>query len=154
MQRLLLVFALLVAGCAPEIGDACDTSTDCSQGGELRCDVSQAQHNGYCTVFGCEAGKCPEEATCVVFDNACTNVSGTSPSQRSFCMRTCEETSDCRPEDGYACLAPSKAGGLSVDGHRLVCMLNPVDAPPAPTDDAGVCESEIPISGGAGAGAD
>jgi hypothetical protein len=154
MQRLLLVMALFVAGCSPEIGDACETSTDCSQGGERLCDVSQAQHNGYCTVFDCEAGKCPEEATCVVFDNACTNASGTSPSQRSFCMRTCEDTSDCRPEDGYACLPPSRAGGVSVDSNHLVCMLNPERTSQAPTADAGVCGAETPLDGAAGAGAD
>jgi hypothetical protein len=152
MQRLLLVLALFVAGCGPEIGDACETSTDCSQGGDERlCDV--AQQNGYCTVFDCEAGKCPEEATCVVFDNACTNVSGTSPSQRSFCMRTCEEPSDCRPEDGYACLAPGEAGGFSVDGDRRVCMQKRETLPPAPAD-AGVCESETPLDGAAGSGTD
>jgi hypothetical protein len=151
MQRLLLVFALLFAGCAPEIGDACETSTDCSQGGERLCDV--AQKNGYCTVFDCEAGKCPEEATCVVFDNACTNVSGTSPSQRSFCMLTCEDDSDCRTEDGYACLAPSEAGGVSVDGNRRVCMVDPETTSQPPATDGGVCEAEIPL-GAAGAGAD
>jgi hypothetical protein len=163
MQRLLLLLVLLVAGCAPEIGDACEISTDCSQGAERLCDV--AQKGGYCTVFDCEAGKCPEEATCVVFDNACGNASGTSASQRSFCMRTCEDDSDCRSGEGYRCLEPVRLGAQSVEGPRKVCIFVPQGAV-VPTAaeamaaeqakaEAGVCQAQTPSDdGAAGAGSD
>jgi hypothetical protein len=157
MRCLLLFVTLLVAGCAPEIGDACQLSTDCSQGGERQCDV--AQQGGYCTVFDCEPGKCPEEATCVMFDSlpssipACKNQSGTSPSQRSACMRTCEANADCREGEGYACLPPSRVGGTSTDGDRRVCMLAP-ETVEGPAGSGGVCEVEPPTDGAAGAGAD
>jgi hypothetical protein len=157
MRRLLLPFVLFVAGCAPEIGDACETSTDCSQGGERLCDV--ASPGGYCTVFDCEAGKCPEEASCVVFGaspstvDACMNQSGSVPSQRSFCMLTCEESSDCRADEGYACTDPRAVGAVSVDGaSRKVCMFATSTRQPPPTGPGDVCSAETPTDGAGGAG--
>jgi hypothetical protein len=158
MKLKLLLVALFAAGCAPEIGDACSVSTDCSQAGEVQCDV--AQQGGYCTVFDCEAGTCPEEATCVVFGaspsnaDACTNETGTTPSQRSACMLTCEESSDCRREDGYACLTPAEVGAKAVDGKSggRVCVFAPVAALTPADAEAGVCEAETPTDGAAGAG--
>jgi hypothetical protein len=157
MKRLLLPFVLFVAGCAPEIGDACETSTDCSQGGERLCDV--ASPGGYCTVFDCEAGKCPEEGSCVVFGSspstvaACMNSSGSVASQRSFCMLTCEDSSDCREDEGYACTDPMAVGAVSVDGSgRKVCMFA-TSAKQPPVDGPGdVCSAASPTDGTAGAG--
>jgi hypothetical protein len=157
MKRLLLPFVLFAAGCAPEIGDACETSTDCSQGGERLCDV--ASPGGYCTVFDCEAGRCPEEGSCVVFGaspstvNSCENVTGSVPSQRSFCMLTCEDSSDCRQAEGYACTDPRAVGATSVDGvGRKVCMFASRASQP-PKDGAGeVCGAETPADGAGGAG--
>jgi hypothetical protein len=157
MKRLLLPFVLFVAGCAPEIGDACDTSTDCSQGGERLCDV--ASPGGYCTVFDCEAGKCPEEGSCVVFGaspstvRACSNATGSVPSQRSFCMLTCEEASDCREAEGYACIDPLDVGAVSVDGvGRKVCMFAMSGKQPDFEDPGEVCSAENPTDGAGGAG--
>jgi hypothetical protein len=162
MRRLLLPFVLFAAGCAPEIGDACDTSTDCSQNGDRLCDVSQ--QNGYCTIFDCEKGTCPEEATCVVFGASpsqvpeCKNDTGTSPAQRSFCMLKCTEPSDCRDErDGngqliYGCHHPSVAGGVSIDdGARRVCMIDAKTSSELPAS-GDVCKAEDPSDGAAGAG--
>jgi hypothetical protein len=158
MRSLLLFVTLLVAGCAPEIGDACQTSVDCSQGGERQCDV--AQEGGYCTVFDCEAGKCPEEAACVVFGASpstvedCSNESGTSPSLRSACMRICEEDADCRASQGYGCLSPSEVGAQSIDGDKRVCMIRPRASLPPKDGTGDVCSVEPPTDGAAGAGAD
>jgi hypothetical protein len=164
MRRLLLPFVLFVAGCAPEIGDACDTSTDCSQNGDRLCDVSQ--QGGYCTVFDCTKGSCPEEATCVVFGvspsevDACVNDTGTSPSQRSFCMFKCSDDSDCREEDNYLCLDPRTAGGESVDNpERRVCLHKPIASLPPPKGTGEVCSAENPDGAGGqggqgGAGSD
>src|SRR5687768_17386078 len=76
--RWLAPMALLAAatGCAPEIGDDCTTSIDCSQLGDRLCDTSQP--DGYCTIFNCEPDQCPEEAVCIAFgfdiDPACSGV--------------------------------------------------------------------------------
>lgn len=94
-----------LAGCAPAIGDECTTSADCSQSGERLCDVTQL--NGYCTIFNCEPGGCPDEAVCVVFNSQestvpeCADASRLSRFQRSFCMATCDSNDDCR--SGYTC---------------------------------------------------
>ena len=61
-----VALAALSFGCAPQIGDECETSVDCSQGGERLCDITQP--GGYCTVFNCEPNSCPEdESLCVQF---------------------------------------------------------------------------------------
>jgi hypothetical protein len=51
---------------------------------------------GYCTITGCRAGTCPEEAVCVAWD--------TGVAERALCMRSCGSGSDCR--DGYQCFDP------------------------------------------------
>jgi len=148
--------ALLSLGCAPDIGDSCETSVDCSQTADRLCDVSQAAHGGYCTVFDCEPGECPEDSACVLFgaspspSSECENTSGTNPSARSFCMKRCDNLSDCRHKDGYTCMVPlSPAENL--DGGK-VCML-PQSGIQVPADrPGGVCMGMNPPSGGAGAG--
>lgn len=120
--------ALLALGCAPQIGDDCDTSQDCSQGGERLCDVTQP--DGYCTVFNCEPGSCPDNSVCVVFavDESsvpeCVDPNTLSRFTRSFCLRTCEGRSDCR--SGYDCFdlrQPNDFSAVVVDsGPGRVCM--------------------------------
>jgi hypothetical protein len=129
--------AALLAGCRPEIGDKCTTSTDCSINGDRLCDTTQP--DGYCTIFNCEPGSCPDgEGVCVGFDPqldpACGEVlsSTTAPRfERTFCMKTCDIDSDCR--DGYQCLDPTERDAEIVDpspsGTR-VCVVrgaNPVE---------------------------
>jgi hypothetical protein len=94
---------LVAAGCKPEIGDECQVSTDCSNVGDRLCDTTQP--GGYCTIFNCEPGTCPEEAICVAFKTstsaACPDPQGGTRLQRTFCMRNCDDNSDCR--GGYKC---------------------------------------------------
>lgn len=90
----------LFVGCKPEIGDSCKLSTDCSITGDRLCDTSQP--DGYCTVFNCDPGTCPDEAMCVEFHPNSERFA------RRFCVRGCEAPSDCRP--GYACAVLSNAG--------------------------------------------
>ena len=88
MTHLLRVsFVLMAAGCAAQVGDACEPNNDC--GRELSCDLSQTA--GYCTVSPCAKNECPTEAVCIAFDD------GTS-----HCMARCESTGDCRDE--YVCV--------------------------------------------------
>jgi hypothetical protein len=100
----LLCVLVVAAGCKPEIGDDCQVSTDCSNVGDRLCDTTQP--GGYCTIFNCEPGTCPEEAICVGFK---TSISASCPDpqdgirlQRTFCMRNCSDNSDCR--SGYQCI--------------------------------------------------
>jgi len=155
------LFALSALGCAPDIGDSCETSIDCSQTGERLCDVSQSAHGGYCTVFDCEPNDCPDEAACVLFwaspssVDACENTSGTNPSQRSFCMKKCEDTADCRNKDGYICMIPLDPAENLDNGIGKVCMLPQSSATLDKVDPdrpGGVCMGENPPSGAGGAG--
>ncbi len=116
------VFAVFAAsGCGSEIGDSCRIGSDCSPNGDRSCDTSS--RDGYCTILGCDATSCPEEATCVRFfsgvfentscdpaaadgcgvDEVCTLEGKCAPraNEVRYCMRTCSSSSDCR--DGYEC---------------------------------------------------
>jgi hypothetical protein len=97
--------AALAFGCQPDIGDSCKIHTDCSVTGTRICEPNLP--GGYCTIFNCEPGKCPDEAVCVAY--------GVGPSgkrecaspqiqrrERTFCMARCSEQSDCR--SGYECI--------------------------------------------------
>jgi hypothetical protein len=90
--------ALLLAGigaCAPQLGDKCSTSTDCSIQGDRICDRSQP--GGYCTILNCEPGGCGDEGYCVRFQPDKPRLS------RTFCMAQCSSTSDC-DRDAYRCV--------------------------------------------------
>jgi hypothetical protein len=104
---LLCVCALIVSGCLPKIGDDCQTDADCSQVGDRVCDTSQ--YAGYCTQFNCTPESCPlGEGICVAFGNTpslvhgCSDEGRPSPYARSFCMKPCETSKDCREE--YECI--------------------------------------------------
>jgi len=161
-EKLLLLCALaaLAGACKPKIGDDCKISTDCSAAGDRLCDITAP--NGYCTIFNCEPGTCPEgEALCVEFGAqrgpaaaaACQNKQSPSPYGRAFCMQTCDDNSDCR--SGYTCAdlgaSSNPWGAVLIDtdrGHKA-CV---VPYTPAAVDEnaAGapgfgdVCKSELP----------
>ncbi len=101
-QPILALILALVAftGCAPQIGDDCTSSVDCSVNGDRVCDLSQP--GGYCTVANCEEGTCPEEPVCVEFRFE------PARSAESWCMAPCESDGDCRESDGYACIRASE----------------------------------------------
>jgi hypothetical protein len=88
----------LFGGCAPEIGDDCETSVDCSVNGDRICD--RAQPGGYCTVMSCEENTCPEDAVCVEFRFMPARLA------ESYCMAPCDDDGDCR--DGYDCVRVSE----------------------------------------------
>jgi hypothetical protein len=103
---LLLALAAVAVGCKPKIGEDCRISTDCSASGDRLCDITAP--GGYCTMYNCEPGSCPEgESLCVQFGAqrspiaACLDRQAPSPYARSFCMATCDSDSDCR--SGYSC---------------------------------------------------
>ena len=137
-----LVFVLLWVlgtwGCKPKIGEDCATSTDCSISGDRLCDVTQP--GGYCTVFNCEPNTCPTEAACVAFsEGTCSTASSSTRFRRTFCMRECEDDSDCR--SGYQCLDLSRDASRRVvdtNSVKRVCVLPPSNSAP-PIPDPPVC---------------
>ena len=123
-MRYVFVVALLATACSKEIGDECAISSDCDPNGERFCDRSNG--DGYCTIQGCGAETCPDEAVCVrffngafvnrpcdptlefpdvrcTFDEICSLAGSCVPrsSETRFCMRKCDDDGDCR--DGYEC---------------------------------------------------
>lgn len=105
----LFAVGLALVGCAPEIGDDCHSSLDCSAQGTRLCD--RTQPGGYCTIGGCEKGSCPEEAVCVKFR---ANVERLAV---SYCMLKCDDSGDCRDDDGYKC---TRADNFGAPGEAVV----------------------------------
>jgi hypothetical protein len=114
MRPAFLVFALAALpfwGCAPVIGDSCGDSVDCSVNGDRVCD--NAQPAGYCSISGCEADTCPDDAVCVRFRPAPSRLAQT------WCMKVCEQSSDCREEDGYSCVRAGDIPAFEIEGFEL-----------------------------------
>ena len=82
----LLVCLAIGSGCAPAIGDPCDSTADCPGGAS--CDSTAP--DGYCLIPDCSRDDCPNTSICVEFDR-----------DISYCLESCEEDGDCR--DGYTC---------------------------------------------------
>ena len=115
--------------CQPQIGDDCKTSINCSQSGDRLCDRTQPE--GYCTIYNCTPGSCPDNSVCVGFAASlsvapeCSNDTQVSRFQRTFCMAECDANSDCR--SSYACVDLS--GGIhntrliDTDRKKKACMV-------------------------------
>lgn len=100
-----LGFAAFTFACQPDIGDACQLHSQCSQTGARICEPNFP--GGYCTIFNCEPGTCPSEAVCVAYDTRpSSNLACADPTEnrfeRRFCMKNCTGNGDCR--DGYECV--------------------------------------------------
>ena len=142
---LVALAAALSFGCKPEIGDECSVSTDCSSTGDRLCDTTQP--NGYCTIFNCEPGTCPEEAICVAFftstSMACQDPQDDDRLQRTYCMRSCDVDGDCRSQ--YACrdMGLKNPWGAQVMeyGHKngRVCIVPYQGAPVVDSPNTEVC---------------
>ena len=158
LKELLLAVAVLClsVGCKPEIGDDCQLSTDCSAQADRLCDITAP--GGYCTIFNCEPGSCPEdESLCVQFGSqrspidSCRDDQTTSPYARTFCMATCDDDADCR--DDYVCQnlsdSSNRWGATLIDRDRgnRACVVS--DIPPAVEESdlpnfGEVCHAEVP----------
>jgi hypothetical protein len=151
-EKLLLLAALaaVAAGCKPKIGDDCRISTDCSAAGDRLCDITAP--GGYCTIFSCEPGTCPEdESLCVEFGARrslrCKDNFARSPYARTFCMATCDKNSDCR--SGYVCADlgdpgnPWSAQPIDTNRGNKVCLVPASDEQITPVgegEEDPVCE--------------
>jgi hypothetical protein len=142
---LVLLLGLSAFACTPKIGDSCTVSTNCSASGDRLCDITEP--GGYCTIFNCEPGSCPDSSVCINFGtelssvDQCSSSQGNSPYQRSFCMAPCSSDGDCR--GGYSCQdlsgkpkadgSPGNAlGAVLADntGDGRVCAARAVSTPP------------------------
>jgi hypothetical protein len=135
---------LILAGngaCGNKLGDSCNSSIDCSLDGDRSCDVSQP--GGYCTVQGCDAHSCPDEAMCVRFfpskflttpcnpatedissdecslDQLCTEGGLCAPraTERRYCVAKCGGNGDCRGD--YECRFVGEHGSSSLEPGDL-----------------------------------
>jgi hypothetical protein len=170
MNRALALFGLIAmlgsAACSPTIGASCTQSTDCSSQGNRVCDTSQPE--GYCTVFGCADGTCPDQAACVAFDvmlPGCQYNDYQAPARtsRALCLAHCRSNSDCRTAEGYVCVDPTASPffGRVLDDpayilashSQMVCVVAPT-----PTDagqgegDVALCNAGRPIADAGAAG--
>ena len=145
------LLALLAALCAcqPEIGDDCKNASDCSVQEQRTCDTTYP--GGYCTVLGCEANTCPDEAACIAFQSVvsvapeCASLQSRPRLERTVCMKKCSGDRECR--DGYDCVdmaRPNPWGASAVDskGGSRVCALPP---PPSPEGQAAICTAQPPL---------
>ena len=129
MRSVLLAFALgaLFVGCAPEIGDSCKSSVDCSVQGDRICD--ETLPNGYCTVLNCDPDSCPNGARCVEwrggFDRTAIRV----------CMKRCNGEGGCR--EGYECIGDERMNNIhflmDFENAREAGDVEDVGPPPADT---------------------
>lgn len=114
-------------GCAPAIGDSCETSVDCSVNGDRICDI--AQPRGYCTVRACDPDTCPGEATCVEWRFQPDRTAVT------YCMKRCKSDDGCRND--YACMNESDAALLedpSNPDSPSIARIVDLDRDPAETN--------------------
>lgn len=134
-----LFLAALAIGCAPKIGDDCTSSSDCSVQGDRLCDTTLP--GGYCTIFNCEPGTCPEdESVCVAFNGSvCDDPLRTPRFQRTFCMARCDDDGDCR--SGYACVDMGSAVVDIDPPTRKVCVVRPEAVSEPEGGERGVCEA-------------
>ncbi len=111
MKTLIIIAPVLVlfAGCAKEIGDACQYDVNCSPNMDRNCD--RTQPGGYCLIIGCGPDECPGEAVCVEFTTPCPEDMEPDychliePNRgRTYCLRHCKSDGDCRKK--YECLEP------------------------------------------------
>lgn len=141
LALVLFFVAASAVGCAPAIGDECDTALDCSSQGSRQCD--RTQPGGYCTIMGCERGTCPEDSVCVKFRPDLERIAVT------YCMASCETDSDCRGEDGYECMTDDmfKDGAADVlDGpiegtSKEFCSIPLVLMSELPEEDASISDA-------------
>jgi hypothetical protein len=144
-----------LSGCTPKIGDKCVLNTDCSLQGNLVCDTSAPY--GYCTLFNCIPDSCLDKAACVEFGGnvpGCPYDDYQSPARtgRTMCLQQCQKDSDCRTDQGYACVDPRQPpwDGIIVDDVQTqhVCLPTSdydVDSGIIATyPDAAVCQSSGP----------
>ena len=113
---LALTSALGLASCGKQIGDSCQTATDCDPNGGRICDISQP--GGYCTVLGCDETTCPSESACIRYFPV------------EYLTTPCDPY--CEDRQGLPVPATGTDAGLSTDGGMSTDAGMSIDAGPLP----------------------
>jgi hypothetical protein len=150
----LCALALALVGCGKQIGDECESATECISTDTDRICLTQTGEGfpkGYCSQFNCSPDSCPEEAACVAYRRTlaggeCADQSNRSRLERTYCMLRCSDDSDCR--SGYKCLAadgdnPLGATVIDAKAEVKICTLDYVVPEQRPRRASEVCEVEI-----------
>ena len=142
---LLLAAACLSGACQRGIGDACDTALRCSTSGTRVCDLTQPK--GYCTLPGCDVGTCPSESVCVRFWPRVERPEDADRLGMNYCMRKCDERSDCRDDEGYDCLSAAQFGAgqesrVLGDAKQRFCAVRSERVDPSKLDAGAASTSE------------
>lgn len=155
MNRSIALWALALAlvGCGKEIGDECETATECISTDTDRICLTQSGEGfpgGYCSQFNCSPESCPEEAACVAYrrtlaGDECGEEYSRSRLERTYCMLTCNDDGDCR--SGYKCLAadgdnPLGAAVIDRKSDVKICTLEYFVPEDEPARQSGVCDVE------------
>ncbi len=79
--------------------------------------------NGYCTIFNCQPNLCPSGSGCAETNASilgCDYDDRHAPSRlsRQMCLKLCSQNTDCRLDEGYACIAPKQYGILVLDNDQ------------------------------------
>jgi len=117
------------------IGAPCTQTSQCLGPG-AQCTPGPGWPNGYCMIFGCQAGSCPADSDCYDVGEG-----------ETACLRNCTQRGDCRP--GYACHPDAEAcipacggpadcaAGESCDATTGLCAETAADAGAPPDAGAG-----------------
>lgn len=123
-HKLLIVAALLLAGCPPKLGDECESNFECSANNTRYCDRSQP--GGYCTIKDCQPESCGDQGYCVRFKPDEPRLS------IDWCMAKCHDNGDC-DRSRYVCrsadqLNASEDGGIVPGRPRRAEVLDDVSS--------------------------
>lgn len=150
----LWALALAIAGCGKQIGDECESATECITTDTDRICLTQSGEGfpgGYCSQFNCSPGSCPEESACVAYRRTlaggeCADQANRSRLERTYCMLRCSDDSDCR--SGYKCLPadgdnPLGAEVIDRNADAKICTLDYVVPDEEPERESEVCEVQV-----------
>jgi hypothetical protein len=138
--------ACWAGACSRGIGDECETALRCSSSGTRLCDLTQP--HGYCTLAGCDVATCPSESVCVRFwpKAPADHPQDADRLGTNYCMRKCDDHSDCRDDQGYGCLSSKEFGAKQeseVLGHPTQRFCAVRSQPPA---DAGSPDANMSVT--------
>jgi hypothetical protein len=146
--------ALALAGCGKQIGDECESATECISTDTDRICLTQSGEgfpNGYCSQFNCSPDSCPEEAACVAYRRTlgggeCADQANRSRLERTYCMLRCNNDGDCR--SGYKCMTAdgdNSLGAAIIDRKSdvKICALDYIEPRRQPERESEVCEVKV-----------
>ena len=102
------------------------------------------QPGGYCTLAGCQLGSCPDEAVCVTFWQYTRDGDDRNRTSVNYCMRKCDDNSDCRDDEGYRCMSGKDAAACKADPASPSCFGYNSEATVEADPSAKFCAQRLP----------